>query len=215
MFYKSTFKKIYLLFFLTMILTFVYYFFLNVAKADPLYSQNGENKIVDFGSDFGSRQLSVSIEERGKGKISVKKSFSSYCRYDLSGFEEIVMINSTLKISNSANAVEISGAVGAHGENRQYFILDENLCPKPLAFVKNNNIIYNVYSDQPSFKVEDFNQDGWQDIAAEYRDYDRNPLIDGRRDIYLLDPKNQQFIFLLTENYQQEIVCPECQNGVK
>lgn len=215
MFHKSIFKTIYLLFFLTMILTFIYYFFVNIAKADPLYSQNGENKIVDFGPDFGDRQLSVAIEERGKGKITLKKSLSSYCRYDLSGFEETVTIGLTLKISQSANAVEIFGPVGAHSENRQYFILDSNLCPKPLAFVKNNNLMYNVYSDQPSFKVEDFNHDDWQDIAAEYRNYDENPLIDGTRDIYLFDPKNLQFTFLRTENYQQESICPECQNEVK
>jgi len=200
---QSIFRTIYFLFFISVTIIAGYLLYLNIAKADPIVGENGDAKILDFGQNIGKKQLFVKIKEKGKGEIIIKKSFSTYCNYELSGFEITAKINPLLQLSENEKIIEVLGSVGIHGENRQYFILRPDLCPFPLAFVKSDQKVYNIFSDQPSFIVKDYNSDGFLDLAPEYRNYNKDPLHDGLRDIYLYDGSKKEFVFERSESYVQ------------
>lgn len=165
----------------------------------------GDQQTVDLGGSFGGKSIKVSISGNN-GKIELEKNLFSSCKTNLSGFQNEAKISGTINLDNNEKAVEIVGLAGAHAENRQFFIADNNYCFKPLAFVKNGTMSYNIYSDEPNFLLQDFNADGISDIAAEYRNYDLNPILDGIRDIYLYNSSSRQFEFMRSENFQyQEI----------
>ncbi len=161
----------------------------------------GDQQVINLGGSFGQRTVRVNINA-GQGKIEIEKNLFTDCNSNLVGFQDEAKIRGTISVSSGDKAVEITAAVGAHSENRQYFTIDKNFCPQPLAFVKDGAISYNIYSDEPNFLLQDFNDDGSTDIAAEYRNYDLNPIVDGTRDIYFFDPKTNQFMFSQTENFQ-------------
>jgi len=200
---KSISKIVYLLIVILAVGVLVYLFWANVVGADSLAGKAADSKIIDFGGNVSKKEVSVIFSGDDGGKITVKKSIISSCSHKLEGFEKTATINSLIIIGADKKMLEISAPVGVHSENRQYFILDQNLCPQPLAFVKNSAIDYNIYSDQPSFKLQDFNDDDWLDIASEFRDYDKNPLLDGIRDIYLFNGQKNDFEFNRSETYQQ------------
>lgn len=164
---------------------------------------NGDQQMIDLGGGFGSRNVRVRLNNN-VGKIEIEKNIFTSCNSNLTGFQNEVKIRGTILLGNNERAIEVVGDVGAHAENRQYFVTQNNFCPKPLSFVKNGTVSYNIYSDEPSFLLQDLNADGLTDLAAEYRNYDLNPIIDGTRDIYLFDSKNRQFIFERTENFQYQ-----------
>ncbi|OIN90289.1 hypothetical protein CO019_00790, partial [Candidatus Berkelbacteria bacterium CG_4_9_14_0_2_um_filter_42_30] len=214
MFRQSIFKTIYIIFFLGVLAIASYYLYSNIAKADPIVGTNGDTKLLDFGGDIGARQIFVRISGKD-GEMIVKRSFTSYCSQKLSGFENSVKIDSLVNLGGDEKLIEISGPVGVHAENRQYFFLDSNRCPKPLSFAKNGLVVYNIYSDEPSFKLIDYNSDGYLDIGAEYRNYDKNPLVDGVRDIYLSRPDKSSFVYSRSESFTWESECKECSGTIK
>lgn len=197
---QSANKIVYLVALILVLFALGYVFYAGLVGADPLGPKPQESKTIDFGGDVGEREVSIAFSGTS-GKISVKKSIFFSCSYSLVGFEKTASIGALVSIGSGKIALEISAPVGVHSENRQYFTLDQNLCPQPLQFVKNGAIDYNVYSDQPSFLLEDFNSDGWLDIGVEFRDYDKNPLEDGIREIYLYNSTNSNFEFSRNENY--------------
>jgi len=164
---------------------------------------NGDQQMIDLGQGFGSRNVRVSVN-KNVGKIEIEKNLFSSCNTELTGFQNETKIRGTISLGNNEKAVEVVGDAGIHGENRQYFTIENNFCPKPISFVKNDTVSYNIYSDEPIFLLQDFNADGITDLAAEYRNYDLNPIVDGTRDIYLFDRKNQQFVFKRTESFQYQ-----------
>ena len=165
----------------------------------------GDQQIINLGSGLESRTIRIAISNN-KGSIEVEKSMFSNCSYDLSGFQNEAKICGTISVGGDKKLIEVVGVAGAHTENRQYFSVDNNYCPKPIAFVKNGTINYNIYSDEPSFLLQDFNADNVTDLAVEYRNYDLSPIVDGARDIYIFDSIGNKFDFSRTENFQyQEI----------
>jgi len=214
MFRQSIFKTIYIIFFLGILMIASYYLYSNIAKADPIVGTNGDTKLLDFGNNIGAKQIFVKISGK-EGEIIVKRSFASYCSQKLSGFENSVKIDSVINLGGEEKLIEISGPVGIHAENRQYFFLDSNYCPKPVSFVKNNQKVYNIYSDEPSFKLIDYNSDGYLDIGAEYRNYDKDPLIDGIRDIYLFESSKNDFVYSRSEGFTWENECKDCSGTIK
>lgn len=203
---KSVSKIVYLVISILILVVLGYIFFTDIVGADSLVGKSGETKTVDFGDDIGKKEVSIIFSGSDGGKIGLKKSVFLSCSHKLAGFEKKAVIGPLVTIGPGEYALEIAAAVGVHSENRQYFVLDKNLCPQPLAFVKNGAVDYNVYSDQPSFKLQDFNGDGWLDIAIEFRDYDKNPLQDGIRDIYLYQNEKNHFEFSHNEMYQQQLL---------
>lgn len=203
---KSISKIVFLLILILALAALGYVFYASVVGADPLTGRPGESKTIDFAGDIGKKEVSITFSGNNAGKISVKKSIISSCSHKLEGFEKTAAIGPLIVIGPGKKALEIAAAVGIHSENRQYFVLDQNLCLKPLAFVKNGVVDYNVYSDQPSFKLEDFNGDDWSDVGVEFRDYDKNPLQDGIRDIYLYHNEKNNFEFSRNETYQQQLL---------
>ncbi|MCX6810959.1 MAG: hypothetical protein NTY30_04515 [Candidatus Berkelbacteria bacterium] len=163
----------------------------------------GDQQIIDLGNGLGGKTVKVIINGNN-GKIEIEKSLFSGCGIDLAGFQNEAKIRGTISLGMEEKVVEISGTAGAHAENRQFFTIDKNYCPKPIVFVKNGAVSYNIYSDEPSFLLQDFNADGATDLAAEYRNYDLNPIIDGTRDIYLFDIINRQFVLSRSENFQYQ-----------
>jgi len=214
MFRQSIFKIIYIVFFLGVLGITSYYLYNNVAKADPITGTNGDTKLLDFGDDIGIKQIFVRINDK-EGEIIIKRSFVSYCSQELSGFENSVKIDSLVNFGGNEKLIEISGPVGVHAENRQYFFLDSNHCPKPLSFAKNNRKVYNIYSDQPSFKLIDYDSDHYLDIGAEYRNYDKNPLVDGIRDIYLFKVDKGGFVYSRSESFTWEDECRDCSGTIE
>jgi len=211
---QSILKTIYIIFFLVITVAALYYLYTSAAKADPIVGEYGDKKILDFADNTGQKPVFVRIVGKD-GEIIIKRSIISWCSYKLSGFENEVKINSLVDFGSGEKLIEVAGPVGIHAENRQYFYLDLNLCPQPIIFAKNNVLVYNVYSDQPSFKLLDFDSDGYLDIGAEYRNYDKNPLVDGIRDIYLFEPKNRNFNYSRSEKFVQETSCLDCAGEVK
>lgn len=165
----------------------------------------GDQQLLDLGSDFGKKNVWV-IFSNNSAKIEIEKNLFSSCSFDLTGFQTEAKIVGTVQINNKERAIEISGPAGAHSENRQYFIIDMNYCPKPLSFVKNNGVSYNIYSDEPSFVLQDFNADGIIDLAVEFRNYDLDPIVDLVRDIYLLNNEGHQFVFQRSEVGKYQLV---------
>lgn len=161
----------------------------------------GDQKTLDLGLGLGHKNVRLTISN-GNGKIEVTKNMFSGCESKLTGFQNEAKIRGTVSFGENLKAVEVFADVGAHSENRQYFIIDKNFCPKPISFVKNNLVSYNVYSDEPSFLLQDYNGDGVTDLAVEYRNYDLNPIIDGMRDIYFFDLNNNKFEFSRTDKFQ-------------
>ncbi|MCX6812775.1 MAG: hypothetical protein NTW79_04160 [Candidatus Berkelbacteria bacterium] len=175
------------------------------AASDPKVDENGDVQTLNFAGSIGDKKVFVPFSV-DSGEIIIKNSAISYCSAKLFGFEQSVKINQLLKIADDISAIEISGYVGVHAENRQYFYLDDQLCPKPLAFVKNGETSYNLISDEPNFLLLDFNTDGFLDVASENRNYDLDPITDGIRDIYLFNSVAKEFKFERSENFHQAAV---------
>ena len=167
-------------------------------------SSGGDGQKVDFGGNIGSKNVRVTIS-KNQGKIEIEKNLFSNCAADLTGFQDEAKISGVISLGAGQKAVEISGLAGAHAENRQYFIIDKNFCPVAIAFVKDNQINYNIYSDEPNFAVQDINGDGATDITSDYRNYDLDPIANGTRDQYIYNQKNQDFEFSRSENIQTKV----------
>jgi len=164
----------------------------------------GGNKIdLNFSGSLGKKTVETIINGN-VGKIQVSQSLFSSCSTNLTGFQREAKIQGLLDFSPKMKAVEVAGIAGVHAENRQYFTVDGNSCPHPVAFVKNGIVSYNIYSDEPHFMVQDQNGDGFIDVASEYRNYDLDPILDGVRDIYLFAPGSQNLIFKSSENFKYD-----------
>jgi len=162
----------------------------------------GGNKMdLNFSGSLGKKTVETIINGN-VGKIQVNQSLFSSCSVSLTGFQKEAKIQGLVDFSPKIKAVEVRGIAGVHAENRQYFSVDGNSCPRPVAFVKNGIVSYNIYSDEPHFIVQDFNEDGFVDIASEYRNYDLDPILDGIRDIYLFTPGSQNLIFNRSEIFK-------------
>ena len=207
-------KIIYLVFFASIIFFGSYFLYRNYIGADINVGQSGDRQLLDFGEKFGRKYVFLRLENK-KGEIIVKKSSAEYCNYPLSGFESSVKIDGIFNMGSDLKLIEISGPVGVHSRSKQFFYLNNNSCPEPIPFVKDNVKVYNIYSDQPSFKVFDSDGDGFSDVAAEYRNYDLNPLVDGIREIYRFDNNNREFVYSHSENYQEGVDCPGCVGEIK
>lgn len=207
-------KIFYIISFSALIIGLGFYLYFSLVKADTSVGENGDIKFLDFGGNIGQKQMVLKVDGKN-GTISVNQTMLSSCSQKIVGFEKSAKIDSLISIGEGFRVIEISGLVGAHSENRQYFYLDEKKCPQALAFVKNGSKVYNIYSDQPSFKLIDFNVDGWQDVGVEMRNYDADPIVDGMRDIYLYNPVAKEFVYSRSEDYKQEEVCPTCNSEIK
>lgn len=163
-----------------------------------------EQQKIDFGGRNGAMDVRLIISPSEK-RIEIKKNFYSNCSRELIGFQDEVKIKSVVKIGKDIQAVEISGSAGVHAENKQFFIIDTNYCPLPIGFVKNSEISYNIYSDEPYFLVQDINADSYTDLAADYRNYDLDPIVDVRREIYIFDSVKNQFIYNRLESFQYNL----------
>lgn len=162
----------------------------------------GGNKVdLNFSGNLGKKTVEVIINGN-VGKIQVSQSLFSSCSTSLTGFQREAKVQGLVNFSPKVKAIEISGIAGVHAENRQYFTVDSNSCPHPMAFVKNSVVSYNIYSDEPNFIVQDLNTDGFIDVASEYRNYDLDPILDGVRDIYLFTAESQNFIFKRSEIFK-------------
>jgi hypothetical protein len=197
-----------------MVLFGSYLLFRNYVGADINTGESGDRQLLDFGGTIGRKYIFLRLENK-KGEIIIKKNSREYCNYPLSGFESSVEIDGILNVGRDLKLIEISGPVGVHSRSKQYFYLNNNSCPVPIPFVKDKIKVYNIYSDQPNFKVSDFNHDGFSDVVAEYRNYDLNPLVDGIREIYHFDNNNREFVYSHSENYQESADCPECMGDIK
>jgi hypothetical protein len=211
---STIFKITYLVFFALLTIFGAYFLYRSYIQADINVGDSGDRQLIDFGGVVGHKHIFVRLENK-PGEIIVKKNSREYCNCPLSGFESSVKIDGVLDVGSELKLIEISGPVGVHGRSKQYFYLDNNICPTPVPFVKDQVRVYNIYSDQPSFKVADIDGDGFADIAAEYRNYDLNPLVDGIREIYRFDNKTKEFVYLRAENYQEGVDCPGCIGEIK
>lgn len=207
-------KIIYLTFFALLIIFGSYLVYRNYVGADINVGDSGDRQLLDFGGNIGRKYVFLRLEDK-KGEIIIKKSSTEYCNYPLSGFESSVKIDGVFNIGSDLKLIEISGPVGVHSRSKQFFYLNSNSCPEPIPFVKDKVKVYNIYSDQPSFKVFDSDNDGFSDFAAEYRNYDLNPLVDGIREIYRFDNKSREFVYSHTENFQEGVDCPGCVREIK
>jgi hypothetical protein len=163
-----------------------------------------EQQKIDFGGRNGTLDVRLIISP-GEKRIEIKKNFYSNCSKELIGFQDEAKIKSVVKIGKDIQAVEISGSAGVHAENKQFFILDTNYCPLPIGFVKDSEISYNIYSDEPYFLVQDINTDSYIDLAVDYRNYDLDPIVNAKREIYIFDFERNRFVFNRLEFIKYEI----------
>lgn len=188
---KSLLKTVYIILTLVVILSGVYFLYKNYISADAITAEKIVETKVDLG-DLGQKKVRISTGSKG-GNIEILKSLSS-CSTKLTGFEKDVNVSGVIN-AGKKKFIEITGPVGIHAENKQLFLVEPNLCLKAVAFEKNTAIEYNIYSDEPNFLVQDFNSDNYVDIASGWRDYDKDPLLNGFRDIYLFDSSSTRFKF--------------------
>lgn len=188
---KSLLKTLYIILALLVILSGIFFLYKNYISADATTAEKIVETKVDLG-DLGQKKIRISTGSEG-GNIEIERTFSS-CPAKLTGFEKDVDVSGVV-IAGKKKLIEITGPVGIHAENKQLFLVEPNLCLKAVAFEKNTAIEYNIYSDEPNFLVQDFNSDNYVDIASGWRDYDKDPLVNGFKDIYLFDSSSTRFKF--------------------
>ncbi|MFA5158698.1 MAG: hypothetical protein WC451_05960 [Patescibacteria group bacterium] len=190
-------RSVYIIAAIAIILIAFYFLYSNFIQADTLDEQIINEAMIDLGSS-GTKKVRLLISGR-EGTIKVYRSLYSNCEYRLTGFEKDLRVIGVISVGEK-KMIEVGGFVGVHAENKQFFILDDRYCPKPVVFEKNGTVEYNIYSDEPIFLVQDMNADGYVDVASDWRDYDQNPLKNGFRDIYYFNPESFSFQFVKRES---------------
>ena len=101
---------------------------------------------------------------------------------ELIGFEE--NINSCQKPTPKLNDKEIICLVGDVGVHSQAItFVDENIS---IVKINKAGIIEKfITSDVPNYLIQDYNNDGYDDLIVDDRDYDNNPMTDVIRTYYL------------------------------
>lgn len=189
-----------------------------IACISIFYTEVIGNDFNNISDKFDARTLSFSGEAKivkasiDENKITVRKNFYTTCSNELSGFENQIVIDNTIKTQNG-DIISVSGYVGAHAENRQFFYLDDENCPRQIAFYKSNQKFYNIYSDEPNFEVVYAENGDLKSLIADYRNYDLDPTKDILRQFYQYDSANRQF------NYQKTVEttttnCTDCSGKI-
>ncbi|TSC94323.1 MAG: hypothetical protein Athens101428_366 [Candidatus Berkelbacteria bacterium Athens1014_28] len=203
-------KKIYCLIIILAVLILGLFFIpYSISLKEKNLQLGGESKIFDFGNDVGEKKVFLQFSDN-RGKLYVKKNFYSYCYISLSGFEQSAVVNQLSIGHDQLKIIEVSGYVGAHSENRQYFYLDSNLCPKAITFEKEGELSYNIFSDEPNFILQD--DDGLINLIVEFRNWDTDPISETIRDRYFFESEKQKFIFAGSENFSYLNVLPDDNN---
>ena len=206
---KFKIKKIgYLVIVATILIACISIFLVEVTSRDfnNISDQYDARTLIFFGKN------KVIKAEIGKNKVSVKKNFYTTCTNNLDGFEDQIVIDNTIKTAND-NIFSISGYVGAHAENRQFFYLDEESCPKQIAFYKSNQKFYNIFSDQPNFELVYSENGDLKSLIVDFRNYDLDPTKDILRQFYDYDSANHQFNYLKTIE-STTVNCQDCQGRI-
>jgi len=120
--------------------------------------------------------------------LLTKSDLAHVYRLRLAGFDDSVATCSRPEFHlSSRNFLCLKGYVGAHSENRVFVDL-ENFTT--VRFVDAENANNFLVSDAPNFIFDPYKP---QNIAADMRNYDKNPLTDSIRSHYKWD--GEKFIF--------------------
>lgn len=94
-------------------------------------------------------------------------------RIELSGFEsEIDLCKKPVLSMREKEVICLAGDVGVHSQN--IVIIDSNY--SIIRFQEEKNILKNIISDLPNYYIQDYNNDGNDDLIVYNRDYDKNPI---------------------------------------
>jgi len=150
------------------------------------------NQTADFGKLISTTTLTLDgngeylLQRYQNGYDSIwvlsESDFWQIKRLRVDGFEDLAAVCSqpTFQIGGT-NIMCLRGYVGAHSENVVMINLDKFI---PIEFADDENIDYNIISDAPYF-VFDTALPG--ELAADMRNYDKNPLIDSIRSYFKWD----------------------------
>lgn len=135
--------------------------------------------------------------------ISYKKSFFESKKIRIDGFEDnISLCNQSVVHLEEGDAICLTGNVGVHGQNLVLLLAKSNEL-YPVQFTdQQKNSQNNLISDQPNIIIKDFKNDNLLEIAAENRDYDKDPLVDVIRTYYRQD--GGRFVFDSAVNIQYD-----------
>ena len=118
-----------------------------------------------------------------------QRDFFRIKQTQLFGFEDEYNLCSkpTLKLKDK-EIICLVGDVGVHSQAI-------SLVRQDLSLVKINNNVSTNYltSDVPNYQIQDYNNDSYDDLIVDDRDYDKNPMIDVVRRYYSGGPTS--FIF--------------------
>ncbi len=190
---------------------FTYYLFIGIFIAavvvSLLYYVFNRGIFADVFSDRGEvvDQLSYSYDLDDKGTdetilitkyrqddgthdhyIEIENNYNLFSK--LEGFELDVTFcdQEVIKLDDKNLAICVSGFVGAHSKNLQ-LVSYQSSGLSFYQYIKGEIITNNIYTDSPNFTIYDYNDDKKSDLIIDYRDYEKNPLVDITRMYYYFD----------------------------
>lgn len=182
-----------------------------VIKNEKQLKSGGESRVFDFGGEVGKKKIFIQFYSN-KQRLYVQKNYFTYCYIPLIGYESSAKITQFISGSNQKKLIEVSSYVGVHSENRQYFYLKNDLCPKNIIFEKNDELSYNISSDEPNFILHSDDKGNILDLIVENRNWDADPLLETVRDIYVFDNENLKFKYARSENFSYPNILPDGNN---
>lgn len=164
----------------------------NIIKADSDLGTFKAEK--EFNLVLNNKKFRFIIKSYSKNGINknylVRSNIFKTKQVELLGFEDDFNLcnKPTLKFKDK-EIICLVGDVGVHSQSIAFIGQDLSLVK-----VDERGIIkYGLTTDVPNYKILDINNDGYDDIVVDNRDYDKNPLADFNRKYYL--GKDDAFIF--------------------
>lgn len=148
----------------------------------------------EFGFELNNKKFKFRIKSYSKDGLNknyiIRSSFFKTKQVELLGFEDDYNLCSkpTIKLKDK-EIICLLGDVGVHSQVVSFINQDLS----NVAINDNGAIKYSLTTDTPSYQILDYNNDGYDDLIIDNRDYDKNPLVNIHRAYY--SSTNNGFIF--------------------
>lgn len=161
---------------------------------------------IDLNNDGKNEKILVTAYESNNDNhylfyLDVKESIFVNLNSILSGFEKEISFcpDKIIKKDGYPNMLCITGYVGAHSQNIQFFTLQNDQLDL-IKFSRDTTLGDSISSDSPNFGFNLGPDSDKLEFYADNRDYNKNPLVDIKRDYYYF--KNNLMMFDRLENLE-------------
>lgn len=196
-------KTILICTFFAMLVLSLFLILKNDSEIDSNLSRKSEYKLELNGKEQFLVLLGYKKDNSYQYDVSYKKSFFESKKIRIDGFEDnISLCNQSVVHLEEGDAICLTDNVGVHGQNL-VLLLAKNSELYPVQFTdQQKNSQNNLISDQPNIIIKDFKNGNLLEIAAENRDYDKDPLVNVIRTYYRQD--GGRFVFDSAVNIQYD-----------